>query len=219
MTKVKICGITTLEDAVFCAENGADFIGFNFYKRSPRYIEVELATHICDSLRAQFGDKCPRLIGVFVNELVSNISAITNKVGLDGAQLSGDESDSMLKELRGIAYKGVQPMTIKQAEDDVAYYSKHFTDREYLPSLLLDAYHPSLAGGTGLTVSADIIHAIKDKVPRLMLAGGHTPENVSERVKAYQPWAVDVASGVETDGRKDQAKIKAFIEAAKSAGS
>lgn len=218
MTKVKICGITTLEDAVFCAENGADLIGFNFYKRSPRYIDVDLATEICDSLRAQFSDKCPRLVGIFVNELVSNISTITNKVGLDGAQLSGDESDSMLKELRGMAYKGVQPMTVKQAEDDVAYYSKHFTDREYLPALLLDAYHPSLAGGTGLSVSADIIHAIKDKVPRLMLAGGYTPENVAERVKAYRPWAVDVASGVETDGKKDQAKIKAFIEAAKSVG-
>ncbi|MCL4255478.1 MAG: phosphoribosylanthranilate isomerase [Anaerolineae bacterium] len=217
MTKVKICGITTLEDAVFCAEHGADLIGFNFYKRSPRYIDIDLATDICDSLRTQFGDKCPRLVGIFVNELVSNISIITNKVGLDGAQLSGDESDSMLKELRGIAYKGVQPMTAKQAEDDVAYYAKHFTAREYLPALLLDAYHPSLAGGTGLSVSADIIHAIADKVPRLMLAGGYTPDNVAERVKAYRPWGVDVASGVETDGKKDQAKIKAFIEAAKSA--
>lgn len=218
MTKVKICGISTLEDAVFCAEHGADLIGFNFYKRSPRHIDIDLATEICDSLRAQFAEKCPRLVGIFVNELVSNISIITNKVGLDGAQLSGDESDSMLKELRGIAYKGVQPMTAKQAEDDVAYYAKHFTERVYLPTLLLDAYHPSLAGGTGLSVSADIIHAIADKVPRLMLAGGYTPENVAERVKAYRPWGVDVASGVETDGKKDQAKIKAFIEAAKSAG-
>ena len=217
MTKVKICGITTLEDAVFCAEHGADLIGFNFYKRSPRHIDIDLATEICDSLRAQFAETCPRLVGIFVNELVSNISIITNKVGLDGAQLSGDESDSMLKELRGIAYKGVQPMTAKQAEDDVAYYAKHFTERVYLPTLLLDAYHPSLAGGTGLSVSADIIHAIADKVPRLMLAGGYTPENVAERVKAYRPWGVDVASGVETDGKKDQAKIKAFIEAAKSA--
>jgi len=216
MTKVKICGITNLDDARFSAQAGADMLGFNFYKKSPRYIDFDLATDICDTLRAELGDKCPQLIGIFVNELVSNISAITNKVGLNGAQLSGDESDNMLRELRGLGYKGIQPMNSKQALEDVKYYSAHFTTHEKLPALLLDAYHPSLAGGTGLSVSADIIHAIQDKVPRLMLAGGYTPDNVVERVKVYRPWGVDVASGVETDGKKDQAKIKAFIEATKS---
>ncbi|MDX2079120.1 MAG: phosphoribosylanthranilate isomerase [bacterium] len=216
MTKVKICGITNLDDARFTAQAGADLIGFNFYKKSPRYIDIDLATEICDTLRAEFGEKCPQLIGIFVNELVSKISVITNKVGLNGAQLSGDESDKMLQELRGLGYKGIQPMNPQQALEDVAYYSPHFTHREKMPALLLDAYHPNLAGGTGLSVSEDIIHAIQEKVPRLMLAGGYTPNNVAERVKAYRPWGVDVASGVETDGKKDQAKIKAFIEAAKS---
>lgn len=218
MTKVKICGITTLDDARFSAQVGADMLGFNFYKKSPRYIDMELATEICDTLRAELGDSCPQLIGIFVNELVSNISIITNTVGLNGAQLSGDESDSMLKELRGLGYKGIQPMNPQQALDDVRYYRPHFTHREKMPALLLDAYHPSLAGGTGLSVSADIIHAIQDHVPRLMLAGGYNPDNVAERVKTYRPWGVDVASGVETNGKKDQAKIKAFIEATKSAG-
>jgi len=218
MTKVKICGITNLDDARFSAQAGADMLGFNFYKKSPRYIDFDLATDICDTLRAELGDKCPQLIGIFVNELVSNISAITNKVGLNGAQLSGDESDNMLRELWGMGYKGIQPMNAKQALDDVNYYSPHFTTREKMPALLLDAYHPSLAGGTGLSVSADIIVAIQDKVPRLMLAGGYNPDNVAERVKMYRPWGVDVASGVETDGKKDQAKIKAFIEAVKSVG-
>ena len=107
MTKVKICGITTLDDARFTAQAGADLIGFNFYKKSPRYIDIDLATEICDTLRAELGEKCPQLIGIFVNELVSMISVITNKVGLNGAQLSGDESDKMLQELRGLGYKGV----------------------------------------------------------------------------------------------------------------
>ncbi len=216
MTIVKICGITTYADALFTAQSGADMLGFNFYKHSPRYIDIDIVTDICDTLRAELGDKCPQLIGIFVNELVSNISAITNQAGLNGAQLSGDESDSMLKELYGLGYKGIQPMNPQQALDDVGYYAKHFTSREKMPSLLLDAYHPKLAGGTGLSVSDEIIHAIQNNVPRLMLAGGYNPDNVAERVKTYRPWGVDVASGVETNGKKDQAKIKAFIDGAKS---
>lgn len=215
--KVKICGITDLENALAVAAAGADLLGFNFYKQSPRYIAVvDKATTICDGLRQELGDECPVLVGVFVNATVGDISIITNKVGLDFAQLSGDETDRMLVELRGMGFKSIQPMNKAMALDDVQYFSKHFPTNERAPSLLLDAYHPKLRGGTGEQASTEVALAVKELVPRLMLAGGLNPDNVAERVAAIQPWGVDVASGVESEpGIKDIAKVNAFISAAK----
>ncbi len=97
--RVKICGLTTYEDALAAAKAGADLLGFNFYKKSPRYIKPEDAQPICDQLREDLGKDCPMLVGLFVNEVVGIISAITRKVGLNCAQLSGDESDELLAEL------------------------------------------------------------------------------------------------------------------------
>jgi phosphoribosylanthranilate isomerase len=218
MTKVKICGITNFEDALAAAEAGADLLGFNFYKKSPRYISPEAAQSICDALRTQLGVSCPVLIGVFVNEVVGVISAVTRKAGLNGAQLSGDESDNMLAELRGIGFKAIRPMNQAQALDDVNYFRLQFPVNEHFPSLLLDAYHPQLYGGTGEEASTEVALAVKAEVPRLMLAGGLTPDNVVGRIQSVQPWGVDVASGVQVDGQpgiKDHGLIQAFIQAAK----
>jgi phosphoribosylanthranilate isomerase len=217
MTKVKICGLTTQQDALAAAQAGADMLGFNFYKQSPRYVTPEVATDICNTLRAELGADCPLLVGVFVNELVSKISAITAQAGLQLAQLSGDESDAMLAELRGIGFKGIRPMNLQMALDDVQYFSKTMPSSDRAPSLLLDAYHPKLYGGTGDQASIEVALAVKERVPRLMLAGGLTPDNVAGRVEAIQPWGVDVASGVEADqpGFKDVGKMRAFIAAAK----
>jgi phosphoribosylanthranilate isomerase len=213
--RVKICGVKTLQDAIVIAESGAYMIGFNFYKLSPRYITPDVAQVLCDGLRQRLGDDCPLLIGVFANESVGMISQITNQVGLDAAQLSGDESIDMLRELRGIAFKAIRPMNKAMALDDAGYYEPHFPVDAKLPSLLLDAYHPNLYGGTGETASQEVALAVKEQVPRLMLAGGLTPENVAERVKAVQPWGVDVAGGVESaPGVKDATKVRAFITAA-----
>jgi phosphoribosylanthranilate isomerase len=220
MTKVKICGLTTFDDALFAAQAGADMLGFNFYKKSPRYIKPEDAQPICDRLRSQLGADCPILVGVFVNEVVGLISAITRKVGLNAAQLSGDESDDMLRELRGIGFKAIRPMNLAQALDDVNYFHEQFSTNEHLPSLLLDAYHPQLYGGTGEQASVEVALAVKSEVARLMLAGGLSPDNIAGRVEAIQPWGVDVASGVEVadqPGVKDAAKVQAFIQAAKGA--
>jgi len=217
--RVKICGVTTFEDALFAAETGADLLGLNFYKKSPRYIAPDDAALLCDRLRERLGPRCPVLIGVFVNEVVGVISAITRKVGLNGAQLSGDESDAMLKELYGIGYKAIRPMDMAQALDDVRYFAAQMPSDERFPSLLLDAYHPHLYGGTGEQASVEVALAVKAQIPRLMLAGGLTPDNVGQRVKAIAPWGVDVASGVEAPdvpGRKDSVKVRAFIEAVKA---
>lgn len=217
--RVKICGVTTFEDAQAAAQAGADLLGFNFFKKSPRYLDPAAAQAICDRLRTELGKACPVLVGVFVNEIVGTISATTRKVGLNFAQLSGDESHDMLRELRGIAFKGIQPMNKDMALDDVKYFSAYFPTDDRIPSILLDAYHPKLRGGTGEQASTEIALAVKAAVPRLMLAGGLTPENVAEFTRAVQPWGLDVASGVELPdqpGKKDSVKMKAFIEAARS---
>lgn len=216
MIKVKICGITKIEDALAAAEAGADMLGFNFYRQSPRYVMPENAAAICDMLRAELGAACPVLVGVFANELVSKISAITAQVGLKFAQLSGDESDAMVAELHGIGFKAIRPMNLQMALDDVQYFGKTMPASDRAPSLLLDAYHPKLYGGTGEQASVEVALAVKERVPRLMLAGGLTPENVADRVAAVRPWGVDVASGVEVadqPGVKDAGRVRAFIEA------
>lgn len=216
---VKICGVTRYEDAVAAAELGADLIGLNFAKVSPRYIDPSEAGKLADHLRQSLGVDSPKLVGVFVNAPVSDISHIMEIAGLNYAQLSGDESDEMLDELRGIAYKAIRPPNKALAIDDVNYYTKALSDDMHIPSILLDAYHPKLYGGTGEQASADVALAVKALVPRMMLAGGLNPDNVAERVRQIQPWGVDVASGVEVEGYpgiKDRTRMAAFIQQAKN---
>jgi phosphoribosylanthranilate isomerase len=213
---VKICGITTFEDALTAAEAGAHMLGLNFYPKSKRYLKPEDALLICEGVRAQLGAACPLFVGVFVNEGVGTVSAITRKVGLNYAQLSGDESADMLRELRGIGFKAVRPVNVAQAEDDLRYYADTLPADARIPSLLLDAHQQGEYGGTGRTVGDDVAAFLAANVPRLMLAGGLTPDNVVSRIAAVRPWGVDTASGVEgaTPGRKDAGKLRAFIAAA-----
>jgi phosphoribosylanthranilate isomerase len=215
MTRIKICGVTDYDNALMCAQAGADMLGLNFYRQSPRYIERNQARELCDRLRDTLGDSCPLLVGVFVNATVGDVSVITNHVGLDAAQLSGDESDNMVAELHGMAYKAIRPMNKTMALEDVAYYQAHFPTDERLPSILLDAYHPSLYGGTGESASVEVALAVKEQVLRMMLAGGLNPDNVAERVTAIRPWGVDIASGVEDGvaGMKSPEKVQALIQA------
>jgi phosphoribosylanthranilate isomerase len=221
IAKVKICGITTLEDGLAAARAGADMLGFNFYKRSPRYIEPEAAAMLCASLRNELGAECPTLIGLFVNEIVGRISITMGKVGLKFVQLSGDESGEMVRELKGTGYKSIRPRSKAEALDDATYFSEVAPTDERIPSLLLDAYHPELYGGTGEQASIEVALAVKATVPRLMLAGGLKPDNVGSIVRQVQPWGVDVASGVEIDGqpgKKDVAKMRDFVQAVKGSG-
>ncbi|MBC8171513.1 MAG: phosphoribosylanthranilate isomerase [Anaerolineae bacterium] len=218
MTRVKICGITTLDDACFAVEAGADMLGFNFYPKSKRYITPVEAAKIVASVRDAYTEKCPVLVGVFVNEAVSGMLELKSVVGLDGLQLSGDETTATLWALEGVGFKAIRPAGLIQALEDVKQFALPVATPEHLPSILLDAYHPDEYGGTGLQAADEIAQMVRSQVPRLMLAGGLTPENVAARVAAVQPWGVDVASGVESEqpGIKDHARIQAFIQAAKS---
>jgi phosphoribosylanthranilate isomerase len=218
MTTIKICGVTTLEDALLCTEAGADLLGLNFYPKSPRYLALESARAISDGLRQALGNASPLLVGVFANASAHEIAPIIQAVGLDAAQLSGDETPDALADLAGRGFKAIRPTSRDEALELAGrFLLNHLPGDERLPSLLVDAYHKDLYGGTGEQASVEIALAAKEIAPRLMLAGGLTPDNVAGRVKAIQPWGVDVASGVErTPGVKDAGRVRAFVAAVRS---
>jgi phosphoribosylanthranilate isomerase len=217
MTKVKICGITNLEDAVIAAEAGADFLGFIFYAGSKRGITVEGARPIVAALRER--PNCLVLVGVFVNESAAAAAQVLDECGLDLAQLSGEEPPSLVGDRRsplfGRSYKALRPTSLVEAEADAEWYLPP-EPAEGMPTLLLDTYHPTLRGGTGETADWSIAAQLAAQVPGLMLAGGLTPANVAEAVRRVRPFAVDVASGVEASpGRKDAGLVRAFVGAVK----
>ena len=219
MTKVKICGVRSVENALAVADAGADMIGLNFYPKSPRYLTTAQASEIARELRAASGDARPRLVGVFVNASAEEIREVVARVGLDFAQLSGDETINTLSELEGIAFKAIRPADVAAARADVARLAPAFPQGSAAPSILLDAYNPKLYGGTGETASESIARVVKAAAPRLMLAGGLNPNNVAGRVRRIRPWGVDVASGVEaeTPGIKNLGLVRAFIQAVRAA--
>ena len=204
MIKIKICGIKTVNDALAAMDAGADLIGFNFYPKSPRYIDVGRGRDIVNVMR-----KCGHIkfVGVFVNSSVEEIRATMETCGLSLAQLHGDETPEMLEALDGKAFKAFRG--VADVETDKRMITNGF------PAFLVDAAVKGLYGGSGVT--ADWLGAaeLAKKYP-LLLAGGLTPENVAEAVRRVQPWGVDVASGVESDpGKKDASKMKAFVQAVK----
>ncbi len=219
MTKVKICGLRAAENALMVARAGVDMIGLNFYPKTPRYIEAAAARDVVSRLRTELGAACPTVVGVFVNSSAAEVRALSSEVGLDFAQLNGDESAAFVSALCGLAFKAIRPADEDSARSEVAALASAFVTDERAPSLLLDAFNPKLYGGTGETASLSIAGAVKTAAPRMMLAGGLNPANVAQRVRTIQPWGVDVASGVEagTPGIKDEAKVRAFIEAVRSA--
>jgi len=202
MTKIKICGIKTISDALAAMDAGADLIGFNFYPKSPRYIEVGRCRDIMSVMR-KYGHMT--YVGVFVNASVATICSTMETLGLSLAQLHGDETPEMVAVLNGKAFKafrGVPP-------------SLDGFVREEAPALLADASVKGAYGGTGVIADWDRAAELARQYP-LLLAGGLTPENVSEAVSQVQPWGVDVASGVESaPGEKDAGKMKAFVQAAR----
>ena len=194
---------------------GADMLGLNFYRGTPRSVDLQTAGEIAHELRQTFAEQCPILVGVFVNAAVSDVRQTIVEVGLDFAQLHGGESERMTASLQGLAFKAIRPASKAAALADLKTFAPTFPADERAPSLLLDAFNPALYGGTGETASLDVALALNQAAPRLMLAGGLRPGNVADRISAVRPWGVDVASGVETDapGRKDEAKVRAFIDA------
>jgi phosphoribosylanthranilate isomerase len=202
MTKIKICGIKTVDDALAAMNAGADLIGFNFYPRSPRYIDVGQCRDIMAVMR-KYGHIT--YVGVFVNASVDEVRATLETAALTLAQLHGDETSQMVRSLEGKAFKAFRG--VPQSLDGFA--------RNDAPALLVDASVKGLYGGSGETADWFAAVALAQQYP-LLLAGGLTPENVAQAIQRVRPWGVDVASGVESaPGVKDLYKMKAFVQAVK----
>ena len=198
MTRVKICGITRVEDALTAAQSGADAIGLVFYPGSPRHVSVSQAAMIMRALPPFITS-----VGLFVNAEAQAINAILQDLPLALLQFHGDESASFCRQFKRPYLKAVRV----QPSLDLLQYAADYPDAQ---GLLLDTYVDGIAGGTGQTFDWDLIPA---GLPLpVVLSGGLNPNNVAAAIKHVKPWAVDVSSGVEAaKGIKDAAKIAAFM--------
>lgn len=203
MTKIKICGIKTLPGALAAIEAGADYLGFNFYPKSVRFLESDACKDIRSVLKREY--PATKLVGVFVNSPLDEIKRIMETCSLDLAQLHGDETSEMFAALDGKAFKAFR---------GVPQHVNGFA-REQAPTLLVDAAVKGAYGGTGMRADWSAAAELAKRYP-LLLAGGLTPDNVAEAVRQVNPWGVDVASGVESSpGVKDAGRMKAFVQAVK----
>jgi phosphoribosylanthranilate isomerase len=210
---VKICGLTHLDDALLALEAGADLLGFVLYPKSPRGVSLGVVAEIAQALRRApaFQQRRPALVGVFVNAPPAEVARALDEAGLDLAQLSGHEPPDDLRALDGRAYKAIrgEAEALPSAGAPLAH--------PFCPDFLLDAAHPTLYGGSGQLADLALAARLAAR-HRLLLAGGLTPDNVAAAIRTVRPWGVDAASGVEAaPGKKDPAKVRAFVQAAKAA--
>ena len=206
---VKICGIRTLEDARFAVSVGADALGFVFWFMSPRKVDPAQAAAIAAELPASV-----LRVGVFVDAPRDEMQRICDQVGLDVVQLHGEEPPKALAGLPRPALKALRVGKGFTAEEALRYVG-------HARGVVVDTRLPGetqLPGGTGVPFDWSLVRDLAARVPFLMLAGGLTPENVASAVRTVRPHAVDVSSGVErVPGRKDPARVQAFVEAARAA--
>lgn len=201
MTKVKICGITSLDDALMAVDAGADALGFVFFEKSPRYLGPEAAARVIARI-----PPLVQVVGLFVNAELDFVNRTADSCGLDIVQLHGEESPAYCRLVRRRVMKAFRvrgpESLIPMAQYQVSAY-------------LLDAYSPNAYGGTGERFDWDCAVAAKERGP-IVLAGGLNPDNVAFAVAKVAPYAVDVSSGVESvPGRKDPEKVRRFILEAK----
>jgi len=210
MTVVKICGLTNLDDARLAWRAGANLLGFIFVPSSPRYITPLEAARITEKLTAE-GCLAP-FVGVFANEPAKVVRRIAATCSLHLVQLHGDETPDYARSLGlpPIDPFGGLPMIIARRVRGALPWDElsHFQPWAYL----LDSYDPQRLGGTGQPWPWELLAEGGQKLERVIIAGGLTPENVGEALRLARPWGVDVSSGVEAGpGRKDPSKVERFI--------
>jgi phosphoribosylanthranilate isomerase len=200
LTKIKICGITNLDDALLAVDLGADALGFVFYPKSPRCVKVHDAANICNAL-PPFVAK----VGVFVDELEYEIEKALKECLLNALQFHGDEPPGFCQKF---AAKSIKAIRVRDEE------SLRAAEEYDVDALLLDTYTDESRGGTGRTFDWSLAVRAKEFLSGpLILSGGLTTANVQEAIRKVRPYAVDVASGVEREpGKKDPEKLRRFIE-------
>ena len=205
--KVKICGITNLEDALVAVEAGADALGFVFYEKSPRYISIETASKIIKELPPSVTK-----LGVFVDAPLEDVLNTAQVTGLLQFQFHGNESVQYCDSFES-RFRNMKAFAIRDENSLKALPAYATCD------WLLDSWSPSQAGGIGETFNWDLAIKAHEFGRPFFLAGGLTPENVAAAIDKVKPYGVDVSSGVEAKpGKKDAEKVSAFIRAAKAAG-
>jgi phosphoribosylanthranilate isomerase len=203
-TQVKICGLTSVADALAAAEAGADMIGLMFYDQSPRHITLATAVEISRAL-----PPFVQRVGVFVNPTEALVTRAIAECGLNLLQFHGDEASDFCTQFGLMSLKAIR---VRDAA------SLKQLDNFHTDAFLLDAYSKAGLGGTGEKFNWDLAIAAQKFGKPIFLAGGLTPENVADAVKQVRPFAVDVSSGVESaPGKKDAAKVRAFIAAVRAA--
>jgi phosphoribosylanthranilate isomerase len=227
MFRIKICGITTVEDAVAVAEAGADAVGLNFYPDSKRCVPIPRALMIANAL-----GKTVVKVGVFVNAKADQVCQTFDHVGLDLVQLHGDEPPYFLRQLGGRpavkAFRlGQEDVYFDLGQQDlytVGRYLGECRDMKCMPRMtLVDANVEGAYGGTGQVADWEALKTyqptrVEDPIPPLVLAGGLTPDNVAEAIRTVRPAAVDTASGIESSpGHKDRALVERFVQSARQA--
>jgi phosphoribosylanthranilate isomerase len=205
--RVKVCGITNLEDARQAVFAGADALGFVFYRPSPRYIDPMDAAKIIASLPPFVVS-----VGLFVNEEATSVASILDTTGLDLIQFHGDETPQFCEGFDRPYIKALRVASERHSRDDVAAMIDAFSSAR---GVLLDTYRKGVPGGTGEVFDWDLVPQHSQNI---ILAGGLDPCNVAAAVQRVAPYAVDVSGGVEAShGVKDANKIIQFISAVKSA--
>jgi indole-3-glycerol phosphate synthase / phosphoribosylanthranilate isomerase len=204
--QVKICGLRTPQHLHAAIEAGSDMVGLIFYEPSPRYIEPDYVRELLDTIENR--PAAPDVVGVFVNKEADFINDIVEQVGLDFVQLHGSELPEFCQKIQRPVIKGLR----LHSRDDIGLIRAY---RETTWRILLDT-PSSQWGGSGQTHNWSLARAVAEEMP-ILLAGGLTPENVREAIFQVRPWGVDVSSGVETSGTKDEEKIRAFIQEVRNA--
>ena len=199
MTLVKICGITNLQDALMAVEAGADVLGFNFYRPSPRYIEPAVARQIIQELPKEV-----LKVGVFVNEATpESVLEIARATGINALQLHGDESPEYCAALRD--WFVIKMLSQQQLIDGAL-------DDYNVSAVMIDAGDKDARGGTGRTGDWSLAARFRNVVPKLFLAGGLSPQNIQEAITAVRPYAVDACSRLEeSPGKKNHELVREFI--------
>jgi phosphoribosylanthranilate isomerase len=206
MTFIKICGITNLQDALAAVAAGADALGFNFYKPSPRYIAPQSAREIVEQLPGSV-----LIVGVFVNEESPEaVRTIANEARMKALQLHGDESSDYCRELAADAHV-IKALAVSDNFDPKLACAYQ------VDAIMLDTRDNRLRGGTGRVFDWSIAKQVSQIVPRLYLAGGLSPENVAEAIEKVRPYAVDACSALEDRaGTKNHERMRAFVDTVRS---
>lgn len=203
--KIKICGITNLADALLSVELGADALGFNFYKKSPRYLSPESARKIIDQNNGE-----TLKVGVFVNEDLEKVLEIVNTADLNAIQFHGEESPeycSKLKRETGMTIIKALRVSPDFAPEDVLRYE--------VDAILLDAFSKDAHGGTGHVFDWEIAKKVSSLFNNMYLAGGLSPANVADAINMVAPFGIDACSGLEREpGIKDETKLRAYFSSA-----